>query len=113
MYIVRWDEAAKEDIKRLKARKFEIALILDAVDEQLTYEPQRSTKQKKIIRPDQQLSFGHMEPVWQLRVREFRVFYDVVEYEAEPVTGERQAQGVVSVRAVRRKPGHMTTKEIL
>ncbi len=44
----------------------------------------------------------HVEPVWELRVGEFRVFYDVDEVEARVV-----------VRAVRRKPPHKATEEIL
>ena len=68
----------------------------------------------KAIRPGQQLPFEHTEPVWQLRVAEFRVFYDV----AKEPTGQdadepRKPEGVVTIRAVRRKPGHKTIKDIL
>jgi len=41
-------------------------------------------------------------PVWELRINEYRVFYDV----------DDAAKQVV-VRAVRRKPPHKTTEEIL
>jgi len=41
-------------------------------------------------------------PVWQLRVGEYRVFYDV----------DREEMAVY-VRAVRLKPPHKTTEEIL
>jgi mRNA-degrading endonuclease RelE of RelBE toxin-antitoxin system len=44
----------------------------------------------------------HLEPVWELRVGEYRVFYDVDE-----------ASKLVMVRAVRHKPPHATTEEIL
>jgi hypothetical protein len=40
-------------------------------------------------------------PLWQLRVRQFRVFYDV-----------NEQQRVVSIRSVREKPLHTTTEEI-
>ena len=43
-----------------------------------------------------------MEPVWELRVGEYRVFYDVNEQEAR-----------VIVRAVRRKRPYQATEEIL
>jgi mRNA-degrading endonuclease RelE of RelBE toxin-antitoxin system len=43
-----------------------------------------------------------VQPVWELRVGEYRVFYDVDE-----------VGGQVVVRAVRRKPPHKTTEEIL
>ncbi len=41
-------------------------------------------------------------PIWELRVGEFRIFYDVAEEERK-----------VYVRAVRRKPPHKTTEETL
>jgi mRNA-degrading endonuclease RelE of RelBE toxin-antitoxin system len=44
----------------------------------------------------------HEAPVWQLRVGGYRVFYDVSE-----------AASVVTVRAIRYKPPHKTTEEIL
>lgn len=44
----------------------------------------------------------HLEPVWQLRVGDFRVFYDVDE-----------AAAVVTIRAIRHKPPHTTTEEVL
>ena len=44
----------------------------------------------------------HQPPVWELRVGEYRVFYDVDEPDRR-----------VTVRAVRRKPPHATTEGIL
>ena len=44
----------------------------------------------------------HEPPVWELRVDEYRVFYDVDQ------EGSR-----VTVRAIRHKPPHTTTEEIL
>ena len=44
----------------------------------------------------------HVEPVWELRVGEYRVFYDVDE-----------AESMAIIRAIRRKPAHMTTEDIL
>jgi len=44
----------------------------------------------------------HVEPVWELRVDEYRVFYD---------TDETTRQ--VTVRAIRHKPPHKTTEDIL
>ncbi len=41
-------------------------------------------------------------PIWELRVGDWRVFYDVEE-----------KAGKVFVRAVRHKPPHKTTEEIL
>jgi hypothetical protein len=44
----------------------------------------------------------YIEPVWELRVGEYRVFYDVDEHSS-----------LVMIRAIRYKPVHKTTEEIL
>ena len=46
--------------------------------------------------------WDHEPPIWELRSGEFRVFYDVNETDSR-----------VTVRAIRRKPPHRTTEEIL
>src|SRR5262249_34481393 len=111
MYDIRWDQAAREDMKDMKLRAFDVAQIVDAVDEQLTYEAERENKRRKVIRPGEQLAFEHLEPVWELRVGEFRVFYDVSKEEGEDEPPEPQP--IVRIRAVRRKPPHKTTRQIL
>ncbi|MBI3410353.1 MAG: hypothetical protein HY040_18595 [Planctomycetes bacterium] len=111
MYDIRWDQAAHDDMKDLKVRAFDVALIVDAVEEQLTHEAERKSKRRKQIRPGEQLPFEHEEPVWQLRVGEFRVFYDVLKEEKQDEAGE--CKGVVRIRAIRRNPPHKTTREIL
>lgn len=88
-----------EDIRDLPAgiRKE----ILDKIDEQLQHEPTRTTRNRKLlpgIKPPWESAF----PVWELRVREYRVYYDVDD-------GNKQ----VVVRAVRWKPPHKTTEEVL
>ena len=63
--------------------------------------PSQETRNKKIVvalKPP----WEHEEPVWELRVGKHRVFNDVDE------TGQR-----VVIRAIRRKPHHQTTEEIL
>src|SRR5437879_2242666 len=111
MYDIRWDQAAHEDMKGMKLRAFDVARIVEAVEEHLTHEPERESKRRKIIRLGEELPFEHVEPVWQLRIGEFRVFYDVAKEKDEEET--RKCEGVVHIRAVRRKPRHKTTKEIL
>ncbi len=113
MYAVRWAVGAKDDLRRMRLRANEVRRIVDAVDEQLTHEPQRETRHKKTIRPDEDLGFEHLEPVWQLSVGEFRVFYDVAEHDEGVEVEAEEGSAVVSIRAVRHKPAHKTTKEIL
>ena len=76
MYEIRWDHGARDDMKRLRLRAFEARQIVDTVDGQLAYEPDRESKRKKMIRPGESLPFEHLEPVWELRVGEYRVFYE-------------------------------------
>ncbi len=112
MYVIRWDQAARKDMKRMKLRANEVRQIVDAVDQQLSYQAEQESKRRKVIRPDEDMPFEHVEPVWQLRVGEFRVFYDVSRTE-ETADEAEEYEAVVRIRAVRRKPGHKTTKEIL
>lgn len=73
---------------------------MDEVDTHLTKRPAMATRRKKLLEglvPP----WDAVRPVWQFRVGDFRVFYDVDE--------ERQE---VVVRAIRRK-GTKTTGEIL
>jgi mRNA-degrading endonuclease RelE of RelBE toxin-antitoxin system len=98
MFSVLYEEAAGDDLRTLRA--FEVRRILDEVDSQLTREPMKATRRRKLLEglvPP----WDSARPVWQLRVGDFRVFYDVDEARAEVV-----------VRAVRRK-GTKATEEIL
>ena len=85
----------------MELRAFERRNILDVIEEQLQFEPTRETRHKKILSgliPP----WDHVQPVWQLSIGEYRVFYDVNEEE-----------DMVLVRAIRHKPPHKTTEEIL
>ena len=114
MYAIRWDVEVRDDMRLHEAPRYEVAQIVDAVDQQLTHEPNRTSKHRKIIRPEEHLPFEHLEPVWQLRVGEYRIFYDVAAHEGESQASRSPASdGVVSIRAVRHKPGHKTTRDIL
>lgn len=99
MFTIAFAEGVASDLRALKP--FERKQILDRIDEQLTHQPTQETRNKKIliglIPP-----WVHVEPIRELRVGEFRVFYDVDEAEAR-----------VIVRAIRQKPPHKTTEEIL
>jgi mRNA-degrading endonuclease RelE of RelBE toxin-antitoxin system len=114
VYEIRWGENVRDDMRHMGLRAYEVRQITDAVDEQLAHEPNRTSRRKKVIRPEEHLPYEHLEPVWQLRVGEFRVFYDIAACEPEAgETGQQTCDGVVSIRAIRRKPGHKTTREIL
>jgi mRNA-degrading endonuclease RelE of RelBE toxin-antitoxin system len=97
-YVVIFEEAAAEDLGGV--RRFDARRILDAVEAELATRPNAPSRRKKLL-------FGlsppwdAVRPVWQLRVGEWRIFYDV----------DQECREVV-VRAVRRK-GSKKTEEIL
>lgn len=99
MYAIEYAEGVADDLARL--RVYERQQILDRIDRQLKHEPTRKTKNRKpligMIPP-----WEHVEPVWELRVGEYRVFYDVDEMAS-----------VVMIRAIRHKPPHKTIEETL
>ncbi len=99
MYEVRFAAGVVADLKGLRAG--ERRRILDDVRLKLSHEPIRPTKHIKQLR-HLMPPFEAVAPIWQLRTGDYRVFYDVDE-----------AQKRVFVRAVRRKPRHRTTEEIL
>ena len=89
----------RADLKKI--RPYERNLILDAVAEQLRLEPERETRNRKRV-PCLIPTFESVPPIWELRIGAYRIFYDV----------DREA-GKVYVRAVRKKPPHRTTREVL
>lgn len=99
MYEIRFAVGVVRDLGVMLAA--ERKRILDGVRRRLGHEPTRRTKHVKQLR---KLSppFEHVPPIWQLRIGDHRVFYDVDE-----------VGRVVFVRAVRHKPPHTTTEQIL
>jgi len=82
-------------------RIFDQRRILNAMETKLTNEPSLQTHDKKCL-GNEPANFAYAPPLWQLRVDDFRVFYEV-----------NVEDGVVSVLAVRRKPATKTTSEVL
>jgi hypothetical protein len=99
VFAIEMSAGAVADLGRLRA--FDRQRILDAIERQLSGEPAKATRHRKVLAgliPP----FEAVAPVWQLSVGEHRIFYDV-----------SADAGKVYVRAVRRKPAHRTTEEIL
>ena len=99
MYDIEIHEAAESELDEL--RPHDRNRILDEIEEQLALEPGNATRQRKVL-VALEPPWDQLGPVWQLSVRDFRIFYDIVEDDR-----------VVIVRAVRNKPAHRTTDEIL
>jgi mRNA-degrading endonuclease RelE of RelBE toxin-antitoxin system len=82
-------------------RLYDRRRIVEEIQSQLEDQPTLITKNRKLLEgavPD----FEHVAPIWELRVSEFRVFYDVDEFAR-----------VVFVRAVRRKRQVQTTEDLI
>ncbi len=99
VFETRFTKGALSDLAQLSA--FKRVRILDAIEAQLSTQPLTRTRKRKPLGPGDIPPWEHEPPVWELRVGQFRVFYDV----------DPEAQRVY-VRAVRLK-GRRRTKEIL
>jgi mRNA-degrading endonuclease RelE of RelBE toxin-antitoxin system len=98
-YDVRLQGNALDEVRRL--RPFDQRRIADEMRNQLVHEPAVVSKNRKCLlglTP----GFDFVPPLWELRVGEFRVFYDI----------DEEAQ-VVNVRAVRRKATDQTTEDVV
>jgi mRNA-degrading endonuclease RelE of RelBE toxin-antitoxin system len=99
MYTLKFAESVVADLKALRAT--DRSRILDKIDEQLLHTPNEPTRNKKIIE-GLKPPWEHEKPLWELRVGQYRVFYDVAE-----------AEKTVVIRAICKKLPHRTTEEIL
>jgi mRNA-degrading endonuclease RelE of RelBE toxin-antitoxin system len=99
MYSIEYAEGVVDDLAILRAR--DRKQVLDQLEKQLKYEPTKKTKNRKPL-PGLVPPWEHVVPVWELRVGAYRIFYDVDE-----------RASLVMVRAIRYKPPHKTTEEIL
>jgi mRNA-degrading endonuclease RelE of RelBE toxin-antitoxin system len=99
MYTIEFVAAVVGDLAAL--RPYDRRRVLDRIDTELGNAPTAETRNRKLL-PGLQPPWDQELPIWELRVGECRVFYDVQE----------QAR-LVTVRAIRLKPPHKTTEEIL
>jgi mRNA-degrading endonuclease RelE of RelBE toxin-antitoxin system len=99
VFEIRFAEGVEEDLKNI--RIYYRNEILDAIEEQLAHEPETRTRNRKLL--DNLIPpWQTVAPIWELRVGEYRVFYDV-----------SATESVVYVRAVRRKRRGTKTEDIL
>lgn len=84
MYAIEWSTDAEKDLSHF--RRHEQVRILDAVTRQLPFEPTVATPKRKRLRPNRTAE-------WELRIGDFRVFYDVddqVRVVAVALVGEKR-----------------------
>lgn len=99
MFNIVFAEGVADDLRAL--RPFDRTHVLNEMDRHLVHQPTLETRAKKMLR-GLTPPWEHVPPVWELRVSEYRVLYDVDEI-----------AGQVIVRTVRRKPPHLVTEQIL
>ena len=99
MYGIQFARDVKKDLKGVPTGHH--ARLLDAIETQLLHEPTRPTRNRKLL-VNLIPPWPAEPPIWELRVGNYRIFYDVAEAEA-----------MVYVRAIRRKPAGKTTEDIL
>lgn len=68
VFRIAFTPSALEDVAWF--RKHEQVIIFDAIEEQLMYQPNIQTGNRKMLRPNQVAE-------WELRLGKFRMFYDV------------------------------------
>jgi mRNA-degrading endonuclease RelE of RelBE toxin-antitoxin system len=98
-FVIIFHELSASEIESFRA--FDQRRIVDEIAEQLTDQPTLATRRRKCL-GSLVASFEHEPPIWQLRIGEFRVFYDVDE-----------ESRLVHIRSVRRKESDQTTGDIL
>ncbi len=76
-------------------------ILITAIERKLPFEPTRANRNRKVLE-SLVAGFEYDPPLWELRVQEWRIFYDVDEEEKK-----------VIIRAVRRKPHGRTTGEVV
>lgn len=99
MYEIEIVPEALEELEKIPA--YYRKIIEKAVETQLAQTPDKETRNRKRL-CGLVPGFEYEEPLWELRVGDWRVFYDV--------GGEEKN---VIIRAVRFKAGGKTTKEIV
>ena len=69
VFEVEIDPDAWEHLQALPAH--DQSMLLDAIEQQLRHQPDHETRNRKPLRPNTLAG-------WELRVRDFRIFYDIV-----------------------------------
>src|ERR687891_2469979 len=99
VFEIRFSEGVEEDLKNI--RIYYRNQILDAIEEQLAREPDTRTRNRKLLE-NVIPPWRTVAPIWELRVGEYRVFYDV-----------SPAEAGVNLLAVRKKTRRNKNEEII
>ena len=92
-------ELADEELERFRVH--DQRRIVGAIKKQLRDQPTTPTRNRKCLEPLIP-AFEYVPPLWELRVGDFRVFYDVDE-----------SRRMLHIRSVRRKEPTQQTEDII
>jgi mRNA-degrading endonuclease RelE of RelBE toxin-antitoxin system len=98
-YAIEFSPKSRQEFGQL--RTFDQRRVLEALENKLSNDPQVETYDRKCL-GFEPANFNYVPPLWQLKAGTFRVFYEIDE-----------AQSTVFILAVRPKPAHKTTSEVL
>ena len=99
MYRIRFARDVQKDLAGLPA--FHRARLIDAIETHLLDAPATPTRNRKLL-VNLIPPWTAEPPIWELRIGDYRLFYDV-----------SKAEAIVYVRAIRRKPPERRTEEII
>jgi mRNA-degrading endonuclease RelE of RelBE toxin-antitoxin system len=97
-FAIKLHSSAAAELKQL--RVYDQRRIAEAIDKHLRDQATIASRNRKCLKTFTP-TFEHVPPIWELRVGDFRVFYDFNE--------ESQ---IVNVRAIREKARRQSTEEI-
>ena len=93
-------QSAEGELSQLRA--FDHRRVLEAIEQQLSDQPNVETRNRKCLGDAMTADFEYVPPLWELRIGEYRAFYEV-----------DGAMLVVVVHAIRKKPPDKSTAEVL
>lgn len=97
--MIKFSRDVEKDLRRVPA--YYRAQVLDAIESELSHQPTTQTRNRKML-ASLAPPWDAEPPVWELRVGDYRVFYDV-----------SQKKKTIYVRAVTLKPHGRRTEDIL
>jgi len=99
MYVILFARDVSRDLRKLSVYRQKI--LFEAIETHPSHEPTAPTRNRKLL-VNLIPPWDAVPPIWELRVGEYRIFYDVSEEER-----------TVYVRAIRTKPPGKRTEDIL